>query len=312
MQALPLEAKIEESLRLIREWNEYWDGRIYISDSGGKDSAVLLRLARSVYPNVPAVFADTGVEYPEIREFVRTHEPVEIVRPKTSFREVLEKYGYPVVSKEQARYIEEIRNSKSEKLINLRLSGKTLSNGKIGRLGKLSEKWKFLLDAPFKISAKCCGVIKKAPLIAYERQSGRWPVTGETASESRQRTTNCLMYGFNGFSRKRPKSTPLGFWTEQDILRYLKEFSAPYCSLYGDIAEGNGMFRMSGLKGTGCVPCAFGVHLEKGENKFTRMEDSHPKLWRYCVKTLGFGEVLDYIGVPYSKETAPTDSAECL
>jgi 3'-phosphoadenosine 5'-phosphosulfate sulfotransferase (PAPS reductase)/FAD synthetase len=312
MQSLPLEAKIEESIRLIREWSEYWNGRIYISDSGGKDSTVLLRLARSAYPGVPAVFADTGVEYPEIREYIRTHEPVETVRPKTSFREVIEKYGYPVVSKEQARYIEEIRNSKSEKLISLRLNGKTLPNGKIGRLGKLSEKWKFLIDAPFKISAKCCDVIKKAPLIAYEKRSGRWPVTGETASESRRRTTNCLMYGFNGFARERPKSTPLGFWTEQDILRYLKEFSVPYCSVYGDIREESGKLRTTGLKRTGCLPCAFGVHLEKGENRFTRMEQSHPKLWRYCVKTLGLGEVLDYIGTPYSKGTAPMDSAECF
>jgi 3'-phosphoadenosine 5'-phosphosulfate sulfotransferase (PAPS reductase)/FAD synthetase len=308
MQRLPLEKKIDESIRLILEWHGHWAGLIYVSFSGGLDSSLLLHLARQAYPDIPAVFADTGLEYPEIREFVGTHRLVETVRPKMSFREVLEKYGYPVVSKEQAKYIEEIRHSKSEKLINLRLNGGMLPNGKAGRFGKLSEKWKFLIDAPFKISAKCCDMIKKAPLIAYERRSGRWPMTGEMAAESRRRTTNCLMYGFNGFARKRPKSLPLGFWTKQDALRYIKEFSVPYCSLYGEISEESGKLRATGLPGTGCVYCMFGVHLEKNENKFVRLKRTHPHLWEYCIYTLGLGKVLDYIGVPYSsvrKETKP-------
>jgi 3'-phosphoadenosine 5'-phosphosulfate sulfotransferase (PAPS reductase)/FAD synthetase len=266
-----LEAKIEESLRLIREWHSHWAGRIYVSDSSGKDSSVLLHLARSIYPDIPAVFADTGLEFPESREFVKSHEPVETIRPKMSFRQVIERYGYPVVSKEQAGYIEDIRHSHSERLIDIRLNGEKLPDGRIGRLGKLSEKWKFLLDAPFKISAKC------------------------------------LMYGFNGFDRKRPKSNPLGFWTENDILLYIKEFSVPYSPVYGDIVEENGVLRTSGMKHTGCLACMFGVHLEKGENRFILLERTHPKLWEYCVYTLGIGEVLDYIGVPYSsvqKQTA--------
>jgi 3'-phosphoadenosine 5'-phosphosulfate sulfotransferase (PAPS reductase)/FAD synthetase len=300
MQSLPLEIKIEKTTRRIREWYEHWRGQIYISFSGGKQSTLLLHLARSAYPDLPAVFADTGMEYPEIREFVKTYGNVEIIRPKMAFRDVLEKYGYPVVSKEQARCIEEIRNSKSQRLIDLRLNGKTLPDGRIGRMGKLSEKWKFLLDAPFKISAKCCDALKKAPFTQYERQSGRWPVTGETAEESLRRRTTYLASGCNAFAAKRPKSMPLGFWTEQDVLRYLKEFSVPYCSIYGDIAEEGGRLRLTGQERVGCFPCMFGAHLEKTENRFIRLERTHPQLWKYCIHTLGLGEVLDYIGVPYS------------
>jgi 3'-phosphoadenosine 5'-phosphosulfate sulfotransferase (PAPS reductase)/FAD synthetase len=155
-----------------------------------------------------------------------------------------------------------------------------------------------LIATWYKISAKCCGALKKAPAEIYERRSGRYPITGEMASESRRRVTNYLMYGCNGFSRKRPKSTPIAFWTEQDILRYLKEFSVPWCSVYGDIGEENGVLRTASMRRTGCVFCMFGVHREGPENRFTRLRRTHPKLWEYCVYSLGIGGVLEYMGVP--------------
>ena len=80
-QSLPLEAKIAMILRRIREWYEYWDGNVYVSFSGGKDSTVLLHLVRQYYPDVPAVFSDTGLEFPEIREFVKTVQNVTWLRP---------------------------------------------------------------------------------------------------------------------------------------------------------------------------------------------------------------------------------------
>ena len=57
-QSLPLEAKITMSQQRIREWHEHWDGQVYVSFSGGKDSSVLLHLVRSLYPEVPAAFVD--------------------------------------------------------------------------------------------------------------------------------------------------------------------------------------------------------------------------------------------------------------
>jgi 3'-phosphoadenosine 5'-phosphosulfate sulfotransferase (PAPS reductase)/FAD synthetase len=253
-----------------------------------------------MYPDVPAVFADTGLEYPEIREFVLKHENVTVVRPKMNFREVIEKYGYPVVSKEQAQFIEEIRNGNSPYMRDYRLHGKLLADGTRGRMGKVSEKWKYLIDAPFKISAKCCDIIKKNPLKIYEKTSGRRMMTGEMAGESRRRKSTYLIRGCNAFDLKRPKSTPLGFWTEQDVLRYLKDFHIPYSKIYGDITECNdGALRTTGASRTGCVFCMFGAHMEHGENRFIRLKRTHPKLWGYCIYKLGIGKVLDYIGVPY-------------
>ena len=100
-QALPLEQKILMTKTRIKEWVNYYglEG-VYVSFSGGKDSTVLLHIARSIYPDIKAVFVDTGLEYPEIRDFVKTFDNVDIIRPKMNFKQVLNKYGYPIISKE--------------------------------------------------------------------------------------------------------------------------------------------------------------------------------------------------------------------
>ena len=101
LQALPLQVKVEKTKQRIREWvDRYGEDGVYISFSGGKDSTVLLHIAREMYPNMKAVFVDTGLEYPEIREFVKTFDNVDWVKPKMNFRQVLERYGYPFISKE--------------------------------------------------------------------------------------------------------------------------------------------------------------------------------------------------------------------
>ena len=101
LQSLPLNLKVSLTKQRIREWvNHYGIDGVFVSFSGGKDSTVLLHIAREMYPEIKAVFADTGLEYPEIREFVRQFDNVDWIRPKISFRQAIEKYGYPFISKE--------------------------------------------------------------------------------------------------------------------------------------------------------------------------------------------------------------------
>lgn len=90
LQALPLEIKIMKTQQRIREWVQYYgENGVAVSFSGGKDSTVLLHLVRQLYPNVEAMFVDTGLEYPEIRQFVKTFDNVTILRPKMRFDELL-------------------------------------------------------------------------------------------------------------------------------------------------------------------------------------------------------------------------------
>ena len=296
MQSIPLEGKIVMSQERIKQWYDYFDGNVYVSFSGGKDSTVLKHLVETtsgVY-DVPSVFVNTGLEYPEVRMFAIAQPNVTVLRPTMRFDEVIEKYGYPVVSKEQSAFIQEYRTTKSEKLKDIRLNG-----NKWGR-GKISKKWLPLVDAPFKVSDKCCDIMKKNPVKSYEKQTGRKPIIGTMACESAQRASNWKMYGCNAFDKKRPTSQPLSFWTEQDILEYIVKFNLPYAKVYGDIKkEDSGKYYTTGADRTGCMFCMFGCQLEKEPNRFQRMKETHPTQYSYCMNQLGLKNVLEYIGVDY-------------
>lgn len=181
---LPWDLKLQLTKKRILDWYQHWQGDVYISFSGGLDSTVLLDLVRKeLGKDIPAVFVDTGLEYPELKEFIKTFDNLIILRPKIGFREVLKKYGYPIASKETAAKIRKLRKGKlSEKYRNYLLNG-----DERGKLGKLAECWKFLLDAPFDTSEKCCDVMKKKPFKDYHKETGRYPYIGITQDEGFQR-----------------------------------------------------------------------------------------------------------------------------
>lgn len=296
LQNLPLDIKVAKTKLRIEEWIRFHgEENCYISFSGGKDSTVLLHLVRSINPNIEAVYVDTGLEYPEVKEFVRRQDNVTILRPKMSFKQVIGTYGYPVTSKEQANYLDDIRNS-TPKMRERRLNGD--SQGRF----KLSNKWHYLIDAPFKVSHRCCNVMKKDPVKKYEKKTGKVPFIGTMASESSLRTQSYLKTGCNAFDSKRPTSTPIGFWTEQDVLEYIKMFNLEIPSVYGDIVEIDGKLKTTGCDRTGCVWCLFGISQEKGENRLLRLEKTHPQLHSYCIDKLGMKEVCEYMDIKYTNK----------
>ena len=296
LQSLPLDIKIAKSKLRIQEWVDFYGvDDCYISFSGGKDSLVMLHLIKQLDINdrIPVVFVDTGLEYPEIKQFVKKIYPnVTILRPKKSFKQVIEEYGYPVISKEQAQYIEDIRTG-TEKLKQRRYEG---YNGRF----KLSKKYYYLADAPFKISNKCCHVMKREPIRYYENKTKRVPFLGIMADESLLRKNIYLKSGCNSFDSARPKSMPIGFWTEQDILQYIKKNNLELCSIYGDIVQDeNGKLKTTGNNRTGCIWCMFGLQYDGEENRFQRLKITHPKLHDYCMNKLGMKEVLQFMNEPY-------------
>lgn len=304
MQAWPLEKKIEVTLGLILEWYQYYDGQVFASFSGGKDSTVLLDLVRRVCADIPAVFVDTGVEYPEIREFVKTVSNVEWLKPKLSFKEIVETYGYPVISKEVSNVIDGARKGQEYRI--KRLNGELLDkNGNISIFN--CPQYKFLLDAPFKISDKCCYHIKKSPIYSYERRTGRKSIIGTMASESLLRLQKWLQYGCNAYDGQHPTSKPLSFWTEQDVLQYLRMTGIPYSPIYGDVVEfetkKGTRLKTTGVERSGCMYCMLGVQHDTEPNRFQKMQISHPEQYDFCINELGCGMVMDFLGVQYKNKT---------
>ena len=308
MQALPLSVKIAMSKSRIREWvREFGEDGVYISFSGGKDSTVLLDIARQEYPNLKAVFLDTGLEFPEIREHVKTFDNVDWIKPDLTFKQAIQQYGYPFFSKKVSNIVyyarQHLRQGRTDTAILKKMSKDNNSRYSV-------KRYNFMLQAPFEINSRCCNIFKKNPSHKYERRTGRHKITGQLACESQLRMQKWLINGCNAFDIEYPCSNPLSFWTEQDVLKYIYEKNLPIASIYGEVVKeasqpdlfGNvdETFKTTGVDRTGCVFCGFGLQLEKEPNRLQKLKKSHPKLYEYIMKPtseggLGYKEIIDWI-----------------
>ena len=290
MQSLPLKYKIIMTKQRIKAWYDYWDGNVYVSISGGKDSQVLAHIVKEMYPDVPLVFVNTGLEFDSVR--LKGFELAdEVLRPSMDFVSVITKYGYPVISKEVAQKISEYKPGGY---------GEKYFNGQKGQYDM--SKYKYLLKAPFRISHKCCDVMKKKPAKHYEKANKYKPIIGTMTEESRARKTKWIQHGCNAFEEKRPTSQPLSFWTEQDILHYIKMNNLKIADIYGDIVytDDDGMLydndlfndymqlTTTGAKRTGCVFCMFGI--TQDPERFLRLKEEEPNKYDYVMRGGKFDE----------------------
>lgn len=229
-----------------------------------------------------AVFVNTGLEYPEIQKFVKTFDNVRIVYPKHTFREVISEYGYPIIGKETAHNLSYARKGAKWAL--------DMVNGEREFSMFNIEKYKPLLNVDFKVSDACCRIMKKSPAHSIKKM----PIIATMAEESNLRLKQWLAKGCNSFDGI-IASKPMSFWTQQDVLRYIKVNNLPIASVYGDIVEKDGQTSLfdtelctTGCDRTGCIYCGFGAHLEKGEGRFQRLKRTHPRLWEYCIEGGGY------------------------
>lgn len=262
-QSWSLNKKIDHTLYVIENFINHCGGldKVYISFSGGKDSTVLFHIARRLFPNILGVFCNTGNEYPDIIRFVREkqHEGwnIKIVRPKFTPRQVWSQYGFPLISKEQAQKIHELRINPNTSMRDKYLFG----------YAHIAKKYQYLLTAPFETSHQCCSKLKKEPMKSFEKTSGRCPITGIMASESMLRETMYIRHGGCNVLTGRVKSHPLSIWLESDIWDYIKRFNIPIADIYH-----KGMLR------TGCMSCGFGVQF-KDDPRLRILLREYPKCY---------------------------------
>jgi 3'-phosphoadenosine 5'-phosphosulfate sulfotransferase (PAPS reductase)/FAD synthetase len=277
-QGWTLEQKIDHSLGAIEQFYVFTNGKCVIMFSGGKDSTVLLHLARTIYPDIKAVFINTTNEFSEILNFVKTIDNVDTILPSTTFLTTIREFGFPLISKKVAKAIGYVKNPspKNDKVRNLVLTGVN-SSGESCKSFKLAKKWMFLADEKFDITHKCCDLLKHKPAAKYQKEHGVLPIIGTMAENSQQRKGNYLDYGCNILDGANPKSRPLSIWTDDDIWAYIKKFNVPYCDIY-DKGEHN----------TGCAYCGFGCHLEK-ESRFERLQQREPKRYNQMMNLTNNG-----------------------
>ena len=214
------------SLDRIRKWIEYWDGNVFFSFSGGKDSWALANMVWSIDRDIRACHVRTGLEYPEINQFVNEvaqSHPVVILHPKMSYADVIKKYGYPIGSKKVSRELrilgQEKDNPKWKNTYHLYDTGYK-KDGTFSKGSKLSQCWRKCLSCGFKFSEQCCDIIKKNPLDEWQKNNGNPKrMTGIMADEGglRAKRTECSI-----FESRDPNSAPMLFWKTEDVWNYLR------------------------------------------------------------------------------------------
>ena len=326
MVGQPYELKPSFSAKRIYQWHMHWDGKIYVSFSGGLDSTVLAYIVCQAYReyhlsgSVYLVFSDTGTEFPEIREFVKEYTKwlgerfpdleiiIDILYPQKdwNFKRVCKEKGFPIISKDTAGKIRKLRKGDLCK----RYRNYLLNGDERGKFGMLAKKWQYLADdkkTQFDISEQCCDILKKEPFKRYVKETGRYPMIGITQDESFRRENQYSHTGCNVYDGTTIKSQPIAFWRKQDVLRFVTENSIPLCSVYGEIKQDcHGKHYLTGEQRTGCVLCGFGCHLEKEPNRIQRLaisdNPSHRAMYKWGMNLenndIRYQDALQYCNIP--------------
>lgn len=295
-----LDQKIYHLLEVVDVYYHKFNGEVYVNFSGGKDSTVLKFFIdrwtdMAGYPRVKCLFNNTTNEHKEILDFVKTFkDEVTWTRPKMTFAQTLDKYGFPIVSKQTARFISRYKNTKSEQMRQFYKHG--INKDGSQSAFKIAKKWHYLLDEDFKTTDRCCDILKKDPIKKFEKETGLKPINGVMTSESNQRKMRYLKVGgCISWTEGKEICSPLSLFTEDNIWECIDKFKIDICPIYFD-QEINGEI-VKGEKRTGCKMCAFGLHCEdKNDNRFTRLQKREPKLYKSFMDKLGYRDVLKALG----------------
>lgn len=265
-QQWTLAQKIDHSLGVIDQFIARMDGKVYLSFSGGKDSTVLLHLCEIIKPDIKCVFVNTGCESVDVVRFVekmKAAHNIEVIRPKLTPRQVWAKYGFPLVSKDQAFKIDRVRKNPN--------SASAQKYMRDSNQFTISKCFRYLCDTEkckYHTSAVCCNKLKKDPCKRYEHESGLRPIVATMASESMLRETDYLRVGqCNKFDQGHEKSKPLSIWMEEDIWQFIRENNIEIAEIYA-----------KGVDRTGCVGCGFGAQM-KDDRRLDTFYRLYPKYY---------------------------------
>ena len=92
-----LHQKLLNAKKIIRE-HEPEEG-YYLGFSGGKDSVVLLDVAKRAKVKIDVFYNITTIEHPETLEFAKSFPEVQFIEPKNTIEQLIIKKGFPPLQK---------------------------------------------------------------------------------------------------------------------------------------------------------------------------------------------------------------------
>lgn len=329
LQSLPYKVKVGKAKQRVREFIQGCDQLGYNThvSVGGLDSITLLCLIRSMNIEIPAI----SVSVLEDKSIIQVHKQlgVEMVKPLKNKHEILQEEGFPVISKKIATKIMALQDP-TEKNATIRHAIITGECGEKGHFAtnsrmQLPQKWLELFGGyenenegthykvpPFKVSSKCCEIMKERPCDIWATEHNSKPFLGLMASEGGRRQEALEEHGCNYFGKTTIRSAPFAPFLRNDLLQLALDLDVPIPEIYGKIVrDPNGNLRTTGAQRTGCEMCGFGIHMEKRPHRFDKLYDRNPKAWTYWMNNVctdadgnkyGWGLVLDYIGVEWRQE----------
>lgn len=323
--AEPYELKVKRARLRIREWRDTcWENDKEPAVSvGGLDSITLLALVREELGPDAEGISVSSLEDKSIQA-VHKEMRVKVISPKMSKVQVLNEFGFPVISKLISAKIERLQTpGDNSPIIKAYMTGDEgpwghyghnekfkLPDTYIEKFGGLYAEFRPDLEchvAPFKVSDKCCYWLKELPAIEYQQEHGIWPFLGLMQSEGGRRQYSLRRHGCNYVGKSTARSCPLNYFNRQDLLQLALDLKVHVPEIYGEIVRDyDGTLRTTGAKRTGCSMCGYGIHMEGRPHRFDRLRERNPKEWdfymRRCCKDedgteYGWGRVLDYLGI---------------
>ncbi len=272
LMAEPYPQKINRSNAKVTEFVDILGlPQVYVSTSGGKDSAVLSSLCRELYPNIQHILFNTGLEYQATID-TAIRQGAKVIPPKTNWREFCEAKGYPAVSKQVSKRVHDAKVSCLGACITM-----------FSRVYHLADKWLHLLECDIPISQKCFDEFKKRPA----KQVKMNPILGTRIQESDLRKNAWKRSGCNSYNLSYTKgvSRPISLWRDEDVDRYVIDHDVKLSELYTQYEQ----------KRTGCVCCPYGAHLDG--SRFDLLKRLEPARYEYFMSTK-LKDILMLTGVP--------------
>lgn len=254
---------LEDRLQKIQQIiGKYGEENFAISFSGGKDSTVLHHLIDMALPEnkIPRVYADTGIELGMIRNFVldlqKHDDRIQIIKPSTPIKPMLERDGYPFKSKKHAALVATYQKYKTtegragiQHYLHINTDG---INWASQNSCPAILKYQFTPEFQMKISDLCCKRMKEEPLDKWQKENNKpYAIIGIMASEAgRRMNAKCLAFRAKKFKAFQPLAPMTKEWEDW----FIEEYKINICDIYKPPYN---FYR------TGCKGCPFAVNLQQ-------------------------------------------------